>query len=939
MARILVVDDSAVNRDLLVTVLSAHGHTVLEAEDGAQGLAVARREHPPLVISDVLMPTMDGFEFVRQLRADAALASTEVIFYTAHYLEREARQLAAACGVSRVLTKPCEPAQILRTVQQALSHAAPAPPVAAGFDRQHLAVLTDKLSQKAEALEGANARLAALTELNLQLASELDPHVLLTRLCRGARDLIGASYAVLAVSERETGAPDFNATSGIPAQRVASLPLVKAAHPVFGHDLALRRARRAVNPDGDPVAVGLPREFPPAHNALVAPIVSLSVVHGWICLVDKLGAAEFGADDERLLAILAAQTGRIYENGSLYAELRRRAAQLQTESAERRRAAERVRRLNRVYAVLSGINSLIVRMRDRGELLQEASRIAVDEGQFAYAWIGLVETRRSTIETAASAGGTRGFKHARSIRTDGGDGLIALAFMRGRPVVHNRIDGEDTALRQRAEMLASGFRSCAALPLTRNGRVTGVVALYAAEPDLFDADEMRLLEELAGDIAFGLDHIEKEERLHYIAYFDPLTGLANRSLFAERLGQALHTAGRAGRRVAVIRAELGRLRNVNDTYGRHAAEELLRQAADRLRAGLGSANALARLETDQFALIFSEAEDASAVMRRVDALWSACFGPPFRVESDDIQVAARAGIALFPTDGQDADTLLASADAALHRAEATGERTLFYAVEMSKRVAEKLALESRLRRALANDEFVLHYQAKVDLATRRLAGAEALIRWDSPDFGLVPPSRFVPLLEETGMILDAGAWALERARRDRREWLARGLVAPRVAVNVSPIQLRAQNFVGEVVDSIAQSDGIDLEVTESAIMEDVDAGIQKLAALRERGIGVAVDDFGTGYSSLAYLAKLPAATLKIDRSFVHAMLDDPGAMTLVQTMISLAHALRLEVVAEGVESEEQAKILRLLRCDQVQGYLFGRPVPAAEFVRALEPAG
>jgi EAL domain-containing protein (putative c-di-GMP-specific phosphodiesterase class I) len=282
--------------------------------------------------------------------------------------------------------------------------------------------------------------------------------------------------------------------------------------------------------------------------------------------------------------------------------------------------------------------------------------------------------------------------------------------------------------------------------------------------------------------------------------------------------------------------------------------------------------------------------------------------------------------------------LFSNAEAALLKSRETGERHQFHSREMTARVAGQLALENKLRRGLENDEFVLHYQPKVDLATRRIIGAEALIRWQSPELGLVPPMKFIPLMEETGMILEAGAWALRRAAADHRRWVEQRLQAPRVAVNVSAIQLRQRGFVGAVEQAILEGmapTGIDLEITESLVMEDVEGNIEKLKAVRGLGVRIAIDDFGTGYSSLGYLAKLPVQSLKIDRSFIIVMLKDRDTMTLVSTIISLAHSLRLKVVAEGVDKEEQARTLQLLRCDEMQGYLFSRPIPFDEMTALL----
>ncbi len=307
-----------------------------------------------------------------------------------------------------------------------------------------------------------------------------------------------------------------------------------------------------------------------------------------------------------------------------------------------------------------------------------------------------------------------------------------------------------------------------------------------------------------------------------------------------------------------------------------------------------------------------------------------------------MELTAKAGVAIFPTDGESADVLLANAEAALRAAKEGGKAFGFYTADLSERFVERVALEKSLRRALENEEFVLYYQPKVDLVQRRLKGVEALIRWRRPDHGLVPPSDFIPLLEESGMIVEVGEWVLRQASFDRTRWLEQRLAAPRVAVNVSAVQLRRDDFVrtvSRIVKMAGSAAGLDIEVTETLLLTDVAENLVKLAQIRTLGVGIALDDFGTGYSSLGYLAKLPVETLKIDRAFVASMLDDSSAMTLVSTIISLARSLKLETVAEGVESEEQAKILRLIGCDQMQGYLISRPLPFEEMTAFLARTG
>jgi diguanylate cyclase (GGDEF)-like protein len=446
----------------------------------------------------------------------------------------------------------------------------------------------------------------------------------------------------------------------------------------------------------------------------------------------------------------------------------------------------------------------------------------------------------------------------------------------------------------------------------------------------FDDDEVRLLLELAADIGFALDHLAKEEKLDYLAYYDALTGLANHTLLHERLAQHVASAAAEQQHIALALFDIERFKRINDSMGRHAGDLLLRQVAARLTTTSGDIQHLARTGADHYAMIMRDVRAETNVARILAERLQHCFGHPFDINGRELRISAKVGVALYPADGADAETLYRNAEAAVCKAKASTERLLFYDARMTEAVAEKLALENRLRRALENDEFVLHYQPKVDLDTRRIVGLEALIRWANPELGLVPPMKFIPLMEETGLILDVGLWALRQAALDRKRWVDQGMAAPRVAVNVSAVQLRKADFVATVEAALrhgADPHGIDLEITESLIMEDIEGTLAKLHALRSLGIDLSIDDFGTGYSSLAYLAKLPAQILKIDRTFVSTMVDDRSSMTVVQTMISLAHSLRLKVVAEGVETQEQAKLLHLLHCDQIQGYLVSKPLP------------
>ncbi len=620
-------------------------------------------------------------------------------------------------------------------------------------------------------------------------------------------------------------------------------------------------------------------------------------------------------------------------------ELTHSNTQLRVEAEERAKAVSSILRLNRVYAVLSGINTLIVRVRDRDELFKEACRISVEAGEFVAADILILDpgSARETLVAshyvdARSGAALRAFlddasPQARKFRE--------RIYEQGEPLVFNDLDRDLLPELLGRDRVATARAVCA-LPLMIEGRTIGALLLRAREAGFFDAEEVKLLTELAGDIAFAVDTIEKRERLDYLAYYDQLTGLANRHLFLERMAQYKRSAAAAGHKLAVMLIDLERFKSINDSLGRAAGDTLLKAVADWLTRNVGGAELLARLDADHFALIVPEVRQRDDLSRLIESKRQALLDHPFRLSEDSLlRVSVKAGVAVFPDDGTDADTLLRNAEAALKQAKRRGDRYLFHAQDMTAATAGKLTLENQLRLALERDEFVLHYQPKVSLTTGKLTSAEALIRWNDLRTGLVPPGRFIPVLEETGLIHEVGRWALKKAVDDYLRWRTAGLPAVRIAVNVSSVQLRSRSFVDEVgrvigIDGRAAG-GLELEITESLIMEDVGHNIESLHALRALGITIAIDDFGTGFSSLAYLAKLPVDTIKIDRSFVTDMISGPQGLALVQTIIKLGHSLNLKVVAEGVETEEQSRLLRLMSCDEMQGFLFSKPLPADVF--------
>jgi diguanylate cyclase (GGDEF)-like protein len=474
-----------------------------------------------------------------------------------------------------------------------------------------------------------------------------------------------------------------------------------------------------------------------------------------------------------------------------------------------------------------------------------------------------------------------------------------------------------------------------ALPVIVADAAMGVLTLYAKEVNFFNKEELTLLAELVHNIGFAINYIGNEQRLKYLAYYDELTGLANRSLLLERVGQYLRGEAGGRHKIAILLIDLDRFKHINDSLGRPAGDALLKQVGEWLAQNRGDANLVARLGADHFGVVLPNVAPGRGLERLVEDMLKALIEHPFCVQDAVLRVSATVGIALFPNDGADAEALFTNAEAALKKAKDRGSRYLFYTAAMTNTVQGELSLETQLREAFEKEQFVLYYQPKISLANNKFTDAEALIRWNDPRTGLVLPGRFIRSLEETGLIYEVGRWVLGRALKDYVRWRAAGLPIGRIAVNVSPVQLRDPDFIAELsrivsIDAHAAA-GLELEITEGTIMEDITTSIASLRAIRAMGITIAIDDFGTGFSSLSYLAKLPIDTLKIDRSFVVEMTTGHEGLTLVSTIISLAHGLNLKVVAEGVESDEQFRLLRLLACDEMQGYLFSKPIPADVF--------
>ncbi|NGZ84026.1 EAL domain-containing protein [Duganella aceris] len=931
IATILIVDDHVLNREFLMTLLSYGGHRLLEASNGAEGLKVVQTERPDLVISDILMPNMDGYEFVTRLHANPHLADVPVIFYTATYREREATAVAQSCGVRWVLPKPSDPEVILRTVHEALGLAAvaeedalpafsPDPPRAGRFDNidhkvaeyldelesssqlisqmagdadaaaaapENLSHMTQRLSHSLSSLQAVSLRLTALIELGIELGAERDPGALVEIGCRVAQNICVSKYACIGMLEQGATELAYFAScgAGVPTRQIAQTPragvlrgLLDQRQPVRINDLS-----------GDPTSIGLPPTHPPVHSFLGVPIASRERTHGWLYLVDKLGADGFSEVDERVAATVAAQISVAYENLLLYDEIKRHHAQLTLDMNARIRLDEDLRRF----------------------------RLAMDATADA---IFLVDRAGMCfVDVNATACRMLGFE-----RED---------FLRVGP--NRSLEGGLNKLEELYDKLLSGDQSGAMSELLLH-RGDGAPLAVEVQRRTLRSGPSWILVAVARDIT---ERKEAEQRLLKLAHFDTLTGLPNRSQFYDSLSHSLRQAAEHKWSLAVLFLDVDRFKNVNDTLGHTIGDELLRQFSSRLVDCLRVRDTIGRFGGDEFAAILMLPEGAQNAIAVVDKIREA-LRRPFDLKGHEVTVTASIGISVYPDDGVESDTLIQYADTAMYRAKEAGRDAFrFFTAEMNAQSLARLDLENALRRAIDNDEFVLHFQPKVHIGSGRISGAEALIRWKRPGHGMISPALFIPILEETGLIVRVGTWVIHEACRKIAHWGKTNVGAVQLSVNVSGIQFFVGGLEEEVLKAIREHDIapelLELELTESSLMSNAEETITVLQNLKALGIQISIDDFGTGYSSLAYLKRFPIDKLKIDIAFVREVTSNPDDAAIVLAIINMAHSLKLNVIAEGVEKEAQLSYLRRHGCDEMQGYYFSRPLPEDEFEAML----
>lgn len=884
MATILVVDDRPSNRAYLLALLGFSGHRTLQASDGAEALALVRRERPELVITDILMPAMDGYQFVRRLRADPQLAATRVIFYSAVYAEPETAAMARSCGVSTVLGKPADQQRLLDAVATELGEraTAPLPP------RQAPPPVPD-------ASAAPERRSALLEDLCLRLAGERDPATLADTFIHSTRELLDADAVALCLLAGDEQQPAYLRASGFDAAVLEAAALDRDSLPG-----SLLEAERPLHcPDCAPVAARLPAGHPPCGSFLGVPVRDAHNRHGWMYALRVPGRAAFSGEDERFAARLAAHLAVAYANLNLYQLVQRHAAQLQLEATARERAD----------AVLRETEHRLV-------LARQVFDSTAESIMMTDACANIVAVNPAFEQITGYREQDVIGENPRILRSGRHDACYFRAMWDDLSV-RGQWRGEIWNRRKNGEIYPERISISAVRD--HNGKVKAYVSVSS------DLSALKAA----------------HHQLDFLANHDGLTGLPNRSLFYDRLQQALAAARQGGTQFALLMFNIDRLQRINDSLGHTAGDAMLREVAQRVARIAGPTDTVARLDSDDFVMLLTACEDTEDIIVTARKL-SAAVSEPISIGGHDVVLTASVGISIYPRDGTNPGALLKAADMALTEMKDAGRNGFrFFKGEMNVHALRWLKLESHLRRAIAKGALTLHYQPQVSARDGRVVGMEALVRWHSEELGHVPPSEFIPLAEDTGLILQIGEWVLHEACRQVRAWREAGLAPVRVAVNVSAQQFMAGNLAA-VVRAALHGHGmhascLEIELTESVMMGDAASAQAQLAELRALGVTVSLDDFGTGYASLGYLSRLTLDKLKIDQSFVRDI-NAPRSAAIAQATVALAQGLSLAVVAEGVETAEQRDYLCGIGCDIQQGYLYSRPLPA-EAIAALLEAG
>jgi diguanylate cyclase (GGDEF)-like protein len=679
-----------------------------------------------------------------------------------------------------------------------------------------------------------------------------------------------------------------------------------------------------------------------AHRAGVGAAAALPLIRSGVSvgvLVVTLAAA--GALDEETVSLLA----RMADNLSFgLANLDR--------EAERKRSERAARRLAKMFAALSATNEAILHAKTADELYQRVCDAAVHVGHSLAATVLLAEPDSPWLRPVSGTGEIIEIVRQTHFSIDPenpyGKGVCGQAFRTQKACINEDILNSEQGRPWLESSRQAGVVASCAAPLTKAGQSIGVLLFFITRSWAMDKEIVTLLARMAENVSFALDNFDRaeekkqaDERVLYLATHDGLTGLPNRVMFSQLFEQSIKLARRNSRKCAVLFIDLDRFKLINDSLGHAAGDMLLVEVADRLRGCVRASDVVARLGGDEFVVILDEASDRDRVALVARNILTALL-PAVVLAGHECRTTGSIGIAIYPDDGSDTQTLTRNADMAMYLAKEEGKNDFrFFTPEIKSQSIEQLILESHLRNALELEQFELHYQPKLEVATGRINGVEALLRWTHPELGDLPPMQFIPLAEETGLIIPIGRWVLKTACAQNMAWQQDGLPAISMAVNLSPRQFLDENLLPDIDDVLASTGMpahlLQLEITESMVMRNVDRAIKLLDEIQSRGVRLAIDDFGTGYSSMSLMKQFPIDTIKIDRSFVRDLENSTEDRAIARAIISMGKALGMTVVAEGVETIEQDAFLRGHACDELQGYLFSKPVPAEAVPSLLRP--
>ncbi len=905
MRHVLIVDDHEENRYLLRSLLSAHDFEVSEAADGAAALDRARSRVPDIIISDLLMPTMDGFTLLREWKADPRLAAVPFIVYTATYTQSEDERLARDLGADAFLIKPTEPQVFLKRLEAVLEEAErqsvrPRQPLAQGAEaeRRYSQALVRKLEERSAELgrrvqelqsaksqiERLNRLYSALSAINQLIVHTRSRDELLEGVCRIAVERGGFTLAWVGLLAEDGKTVEVVARHG-GSQAMFDQVGAFVVEPPFRTpvEIAIGENRTFLSNDlGTEAALKDIRavfEENGLESAAACPLVADGEAIGALSLFSN----ESGFFDSAMMDLVEEVAGDIsYALDNYRRESLRRQAEASLKSAEE---------FNR-------LSRRVIEASPNGVMITSAAH---------------PDTPILYVNNA--------FERI--------TGYTREEVMGRDPRFLNGNDREQRELIDIREAIAKQQEGQA---LLRNFRKDGTP--FWNELTIAPVqDEDGRATHFVGIISDITDRKQYEEQLERQYSQDTLTALASRNLLQDRVEQAIAASRHDDRAVALLFIDLDQFKRINDSLGRAAGDIVLREAADRLRSATFSRDTVARISGDEFVILLTDVEDVGDLPGRVKAFIE-CFDQPFSVAGRAMNISASVGISVFPANGEDYNTLLRNADIAMYRAKQLGANQFrFYTDDMNASALKRVDMESRLRGAVEERRMELYYQPIIDLGSGAVVAAEALLRWRDGQ-RWISPDEFIPLAEDMGLIIPLGRWVLEEAARQARLWLDSGMDL-RVSVNLSARQFRDPDLGGHIREALERAgvpaNRLRLEITESVIMDSAEAAARILGELQSMGLGISIDDFGTGYSSLAYLRRFPIDQFKIDRSFIQDLQQHNESEAIVMAIIRLARSLGLGTVAEGVETAAQRDYLAQSGCDLVQGFFYSRPLPSGAF--------